>query len=251
MIGDVPMLVVATVVALIAVSVTAETSSGEDQFEGPLLSTFKGIHRELIQHPDGTYRFSFSLPQQNRQESRDADGKVTGSFSFVDNGGKETSVRYDADHEGYRPESDAIPEIPEDTDDVQSAREEFLRFYEQTVKFLEELGSDEDDSDSSSSSEESDEYDYEDDEDDSSEEDDDDDDDSSSEEDSEEDSDEEDSDEEEEEEDDEEEEGGEEEEEEEERVKYRTKGVIFMMVCLMNVRDENEGREKESDVGKR
>ncbi|KAK7086316.1 hypothetical protein SK128_016266 [Halocaridina rubra] len=229
--GDMPLLFFAVVSALIAVSSAAPmsaTSPGdEEQYEGPLLSTFQGVHRELYQHPDGVYRFSFSLPQQDRYEHRDADGKVSGSFSFVDKSGEEFSVKYDADDEGFRAESDALPEVPEDTDDVQSAREEFLKYYEQTVKFLKDLGSDEgsdEDDDSSSSSEESDEYSYEEDDDEDEEDDDDDeeddDDDSSSEEDddSEEDSDEDDSDEDEEsvEEEDEEEDEEEEEEEEEE-----------------------------------
>ncbi|XP_063590796.1 uncharacterized protein LOC134767654 isoform X1 [Penaeus indicus] len=164
-------------------------AESRDGYEGPLLSTFKAVHQDLRQNADGTYEFSFSLPQQSRSEQRDADGKVTGAFAFVDPEGEEVSVNFDADDEGYKPESDALPQAPEDTDDVQSARDEFLKYYEETVKYLEALASDEEDDDDDSSSSEEDDYD-----------------DSSSEEDSDEDSDEEDSDEEEEEDDDEEEE---------------------------------------------
>ncbi|XP_066968179.1 cyclin-dependent kinase 11B-like [Macrobrachium rosenbergii] len=121
--------------------------------DGPLLSTFRGEHREVQRNPDGTYHFSFSLPQQERQEQRDADGKVTGYFAFVDNSGEEFSLHFDADKDGFQPESDGLPEAPEDTADVQNAREQFLQYYEQTARFLEELGSDED-----SSSEEDGEY---------------------------------------------------------------------------------------------
>ncbi|KAG7154698.1 Cuticle protein 6-like 7, partial [Homarus americanus] len=76
----------------------------------PRLSTFQDVHHQVSHNPDGTYHFSFSLPQQSRAEERDADGKVTGSFAFVDPVGKEVSVRYDADDEGFRPESDALPQ---------------------------------------------------------------------------------------------------------------------------------------------
>ncbi|XP_064106599.1 YTH domain-containing protein 1-like isoform X2 [Macrobrachium nipponense] len=223
---------VATVLTPSSTLTSAALLSEEKQpekYEGPLLSTFKGVNREFIQNTDGTYHFSFSLPQQDRYENRDADGKVTGSFSFVDNSGEEISVKYDADDKGFRPESDALPEIPEDTDDVQSAREQFLRYYEQTKKFLENLGSDED-SDDSSSSEESDEYDDNDEEDESDEEDD-----------SDEDSDEEDSEEEEEEdEDEEEEEEGEEEEKENEEEEENANVLSF-----------TTQRKSSSDFGRR
>ncbi|XP_066967211.1 uncharacterized protein [Macrobrachium rosenbergii] len=226
----VPLMVlwVATVLTSSSTLTSAARLSEEkrpEKYEGPLLSTFKGVNREFIQNTDGTYRFSFSLPQQDRYENRDADGKVTGSFSFVDNSGEEVSVKYDADDKGFRPESDALPEIPEDTDDVQSAREQFLRYYEQTKKFLEDLASDEDSDDSSSSSEESDEYDDNDEEDESDEDDD-----------SEEDSDEEDSEEEEGEEEDEEEEEENENEEEEENA---------------NVLSFTPQRKSSSDFGRR
>ncbi|XP_068227462.1 uncharacterized protein [Palaemon carinicauda] len=179
MILEIPLtvLLVAAVFTTSSTSTTAEEKQ-QEKYEGPLLSTFKGVNREFVQNTDGTYYFSFTLPQQDRYENRDADGKVTGSFSFVDNSGEEVSVKYNADDQGFRPESDALPEVPEDTDDVQSAREQFLRYYEQTKKFLENLASDEDSDESSSSSEESDEND------DSDEEGDDDDDDSESDEDS-------------------------------------------------------------------
>lgn len=146
-------------------------AESRDGYEGPLLSTFKAISQNLRQNADGTYEFSFSLPQQSRSEQRDADGKVTGAFAFVDPEGEEVSVNFDADDEGYKPESDALPEAPEDTDDVQNARQEFLKFYEETVKYLEALASDEEDDDDDSSSSEEDDYD----DDSSSEEDDDDD----------------------------------------------------------------------------
>lgn len=41
-----------------------------------LLSTFRSSQSELVRGPDGTYRFAFSLPQQERTEQRDENGKV-------------------------------------------------------------------------------------------------------------------------------------------------------------------------------
>ncbi|XP_071546860.1 larval cuticle protein 1-like isoform X2 [Panulirus ornatus] len=92
---------------------------------------------------DGNYVFSFSLPDQERVENRDAFGKVTGSFSFVDKAGQAVSVQFDADENGYRPLSDALPQAPLDTNDVALARQQFLRYYENRAKFLEEVNSDE------------------------------------------------------------------------------------------------------------
>lgn len=41
-----------------------------------LLSTFKSSQSELVRGPDGSYKLSFSLPQQERTEQRDENGKV-------------------------------------------------------------------------------------------------------------------------------------------------------------------------------
>ncbi|XP_076031870.1 uncharacterized protein LOC143019773 [Oratosquilla oratoria] len=131
-------------------------SSVQDRsIEGPLLSTFREVHHEFEQGNDGVYRFSFALPQQERHEERDSEGKVTGAFAFVDNVGEEVSLKYDADEEGFQPKSDALPQVPDETDDVQKARDEFLEYYRQTVQFLEAFDSDEEDSDSSESDEDS------------------------------------------------------------------------------------------------
>ncbi|XP_068227463.1 larval cuticle protein 16/17-like [Palaemon carinicauda] len=138
---------------VVLVSLSAFVSSDKPA-DGPLLSTFRGEQRDVQHNADGTYQFSFSLPQQERQEQRDEDGKVTGYYAFVDNSGEEFSLHFDADEGGFQPESDGLPEAPVDTEDVQKAREQFLQYYEQTARFLEALGSDED----SESSEEDSEY---------------------------------------------------------------------------------------------
>ncbi|XP_076031999.1 uncharacterized protein LOC143019908 [Oratosquilla oratoria] len=125
----------------------------DERYEGPLLSTFRKVNNEYEQGSDGAYRFSYSLPQQERHEERNSDGTVTGSYAFVDDAGEEVSVKYVADEEGFRAESDALPQVPEDTDEVKKAREEFFKIYEETLKLLGSSESDEDSEDSDSSDE--------------------------------------------------------------------------------------------------
>ncbi|XP_050712101.1 high mobility group nucleosome-binding domain-containing protein 5-like [Eriocheir sinensis] len=158
------MTVVAAVVVLAGITSAAyipskapsETPSNTQDDPTHLLSTFRSSQNELLRGPDGTYRFAFSLPQQERTEQRDENGKVTGSYAFVDPVGEEVSVRYTADHDGFRAESDALPKAPEDTPDVAAARATFLNYYDRTAKLLEALNEEEDysyDDDESSSSE--------------------------------------------------------------------------------------------------
>lgn len=98
---------------------------------------------------DGVYKFAFKLPDQSRQEERNEEGEVRGSYSFIDPEGEEFSLKYLADKGGFQPEADHLPVAPEETEDVQVARKAFADFYEETVKYLEALsskeGSDEDD----------------------------------------------------------------------------------------------------------
>lgn len=48
-----------------------------DYGEEPVLSTFREVAYEVTRNADGTYQFYFTLPQQAREEARDADGKVS------------------------------------------------------------------------------------------------------------------------------------------------------------------------------
>ncbi|XP_076031868.1 cuticle protein 6-like [Oratosquilla oratoria] len=131
---------------------------GDDSSEeivGPLLSTFQGVQREVQHHVnDGVYKFLFALPQQERAEERGTDGKVIGSFAFVDPHGEEVSLTFDAGSYGYLPQSAHLPQSPVDTLEVQQARQNFLASYQRVAEYLDDLHSDED-SDSDESSEES------------------------------------------------------------------------------------------------
>ncbi|XP_045120950.1 zinc finger and BTB domain-containing protein 47-like [Portunus trituberculatus] len=124
------------------------SAASETLYEGPLLSTFKEITHRESRGPLGSYQFSFSLPQQERFEHRDEQGKVTGTYTFVDKIGNEVSVNYDADHSGFRARSDSLPQPPQDTPDVAKAKEEFLRHYQRTAQLL-KLVDEKDDSESS------------------------------------------------------------------------------------------------------
>ncbi|KAK8376913.1 hypothetical protein O3P69_010094 [Scylla paramamosain] len=185
------------------------TAASQTLYEGPLLSTFKEITQRESRGPLGSYQFSFSLPQQERFEHRDEQGKVTGTYTFVDKIGNEVSVNYDADHSGFRARSDSLPQPPQDTPDVAKAKEEFLRHYQRTAQLLKVF----DEEESSESSEEDDDDESESDEDSS-----------SSEEGEDSDEDEEDDDEEEEDEEEEEEDKGQEEEEDEDEESVRGQG---------------------------
>ncbi|MPC44318.1 hypothetical protein E2C01_037991 [Portunus trituberculatus] len=124
------------------------SAASETLYEGPLLSTFKEITHRESRGPLGSYQFSFSLPQQERFEHRNEQGKVTGTYTFVDKIGNEVSVNYDADHSGFRARSDSLPQPPQDTPDVAKAKEEFLRHYQRTAQLL-KLVDEKDDSESS------------------------------------------------------------------------------------------------------
>ncbi|XP_076031994.1 uncharacterized protein LOC143019902 [Oratosquilla oratoria] len=142
-----------TVILAMAVSFCRGDESAEEVV-GPLLSTFQGVQHEVQHHEgDGIYKFFFTLPQQERAEERDAYGKVIGSFAFVDPYGQETSVNFDAGEDGYVPQSDALPQPPLDTAEVQKARQEFFASYRRVAEYLDDLHSDEDDSDDESSEE--------------------------------------------------------------------------------------------------
>lgn len=123
-------------------------------------------------------RFFYSLPTSSRHEERNEDGDVKGSYSFVAPEGDEFDFQYQADKKGFRVQSDSLPEVPEDTEEVKKAKEEFFELYKKALELVSssegdeeseedsEEDSDEDDDDHEESSEESSEGSEEDDEDD-------------------------------------------------------------------------------------
>lgn len=137
------------------------------------LSTFQGYQYDYNLGANGAYKFYYSLPDSHRAEERKENGDVRGSYSFVAPEGDEFDFKYQADREGFKVQSNALPEVPEDTDEVRRAKEEFLKAYNKALDLASSDAEDDDDDEESDegSEEESDESSEEDDE--SSEEDDD------------------------------------------------------------------------------
>ena len=94
-------------------------------------------------------------------EERTASGEVNGHYAFVAPEGDEYHFRYQAGDEGYTVESNALPQPPQDTDEVRRAKEVFFAAYQRALEMADSDESYEDSSSSSSSSEESDESDEE------------------------------------------------------------------------------------------
>lgn len=120
------------------------------------LSTFKGYEYDYsLGGKHGAYQFYYVLPTHSRHEERNDDGEVKGSYSFIAPEGEEFEFKYQADKEGFKVESNALPTPVEDTEEVRQAKEIFFEAYKKQL----ELVSDEDDDEESSeeSSEESDE----------------------------------------------------------------------------------------------
>ncbi|XP_047478664.1 cuticle protein AMP1A-like [Penaeus chinensis] len=66
---------------------------------------------------DGNFRYTFETSNGILQETVGTPGSegqsnVVGSYRFTDPDGNVVEVRYTADEEGFRPESDAIPQPP-------------------------------------------------------------------------------------------------------------------------------------------
>merc|ERR1711970_376141 len=135
----------------------ADNLSSSQEEEIQLLSNFESFRNDVEHHTgDGTYSFYYHVGDSEREEERTSSGEVSGKYTFVAPSGEEYEFKYNADDEGYRVESDALPEAPEDTDAVKEAKEEFFAAYE---KALELAGSYEYEEYSDESSEESDESD--------------------------------------------------------------------------------------------
>jgi len=97
------------------------------------LSTFKGYQYDYNLGDNGAYKFYYRLPEQSRAEERDENGDVRGSYSFVAPEGNEFDFKYQADREGFKVQSNALPESPQDTDEVKRAKEEFFKAYNKAL----------------------------------------------------------------------------------------------------------------------
>merc|ERR1719402_414888 len=133
-------------------SIYVPSGSSEEAPKLQLLRNFESFRHDVDHHTgDGTYTFVYHVGDSEREEVRSESGEVSGKFAFVAPEGNEIEAKYEADEDGFRVESDALPIAPEDTADVRSAKEEFFAAYERA---LEAAGSYEYDEDSSEESSE-------------------------------------------------------------------------------------------------
>ncbi|XP_018014730.1 nucleolin [Hyalella azteca] len=164
-----------TLVCLVAAcfAVPADFGAREGKLKPTqLLRSYKGFVNDFYRKNDA-YRLEYNVGDSARFEERTDSGEVSGTYAFVAPEGDEYEFKYQANDEGFKVEGDALPEAPEETDDVKAARAAFFDAYEKQLE-LAGSGEDSEEDDDEESSEESDEND--DDNEESSEEDDDDDD---------------------------------------------------------------------------
>ena len=58
---------------------------------------------------DGSYTYGYTGADGSfKLERKSADGKVTGSYGYIDPDGKEVVIKYGADEDGYKPTGDGI-----------------------------------------------------------------------------------------------------------------------------------------------
>ncbi|XP_063590794.1 glutamic acid-rich protein-like [Penaeus indicus] len=151
-----------TFVLTVIVAVAAAAALPDKTYERedtPKLKSFSSFRNEFTRSgSEGKYFFVYHVGDSERAEERNEDGEVSGHFAFVAPEGDEYEFKYDADKEGYRVESDALPEAPEDTDEVKAAKEQFFEAYQKALElaaeddyeYSEESYEDSDESDESS-----------------------------------------------------------------------------------------------------
>jgi len=148
---------VAGVVAVAAV-VRGDTapygSRQEPLLPTKLLRSYKGFVNDFVRTNDA-YRLEYHVGDSSRFEQRTDSGEVTGTYAFVAPQGDEYEFKYEANDGGYKVEGDALPQHPEETDDVKAARDAFFEAYEKQVELTKDYEYDSDESDESDEGEES------------------------------------------------------------------------------------------------
>ncbi|XP_071547066.1 uncharacterized protein [Panulirus ornatus] len=144
--------------ALILLLVAVATSVSDDSVERHVyktLKSFQSYRNDFIPGSNGIYSFVYHVGDSERAEERNEEGQVNGHFAFVAPEGDEYLFKYGADDGGYRVESDALPTVPEDTDEVKRAKEHFFQAYQEALERAEDddYSSEESDEDSDESDE--------------------------------------------------------------------------------------------------
>ncbi|KAF2367725.1 Insect cuticle protein [Trinorchestia longiramus] len=125
------------VLLLLLMAGFGDTKPMDREHINPLqLSTFKGYHYDYSLGKNGVYKFFYSLPTSSRQEQRDENGEVRGSYSFVAPEGDEFDFKYEAGRKGFQVESKALPTRPQDTEEVRKAKQEFFEAYQKALELV-------------------------------------------------------------------------------------------------------------------
>ncbi|CAH0386597.1 unnamed protein product [Bemisia tabaci] len=114
----------------------------------PLPVTDRNMEREPHQfykkEKNGRVIFGFHTREQTRMESRDADAKVYGAYTYFDPSGNPVRMQYWDEGKGFHmagntlPQN-AMPEVVTDTPEVQAAKQLHHKLYEQTLAHLIDL----------------------------------------------------------------------------------------------------------------
>ncbi|XP_045124461.1 uncharacterized protein LOC123512251 [Portunus trituberculatus] len=86
---------------------------------------------------DGKYTFGYSGGRDSGShlQASNGQGQTVGRYSYVDAEGKDVQVHYVSGKEGFKVISN---NLPEETDEVKRARENFFKIFEEKKKLLEE-----------------------------------------------------------------------------------------------------------------
>merc|ERR1712212_24899 len=120
-----------------------------------LLRSYQGLVNDFHRTGD-TYTMEYHVGDSHRFEQRSESGEVTGTYAFVAPEGDEFEFRYEANNDGFHIEGDALPQAPEDTDDVKAARDAFFEAYEKQAELTADYDYSEESSEEDSESSEED-----------------------------------------------------------------------------------------------
>lgn len=92
---------------------------------------------DIQQDTLGNYNLNVQTPDGNRQEHRNTDGSISGSYSFVEPNGKHFLVEYNTVDGGFQVKNPAT--VVHDTPEVAAARQEHLRAFAKQEEMISHL----------------------------------------------------------------------------------------------------------------
>lgn len=114
---------------------TANIHDKQRNQDHPIVTSSHHVLTPVINHfTTFLYRLEYHVGDSSRTEQRSESGEVSGTYTFVAPEGDEYEFKYEADEDGFKVEGDALPEAPEETDEVKAAREAFFEAYEKQLE---------------------------------------------------------------------------------------------------------------------